>query len=51
MASLRASYEYYLDPSFDPYDYTGYWMDQSQRIGMDQNSRRSWQQEDDAQCI
>lgn len=24
MASLRASYEYYLDPSFDPYDYTGY---------------------------
>ena len=24
MAALRASYEYYLDPSFDPYDYDGY---------------------------
>ena len=24
IAALRASYEYYLDPSFDPYDYNGY---------------------------
>lgn len=25
MAALQASYAYYLDPNFDPYDYTGYW--------------------------
>jgi len=24
MAALKASYEYYLDPNFDPYDYSGY---------------------------
>ena len=24
MEALRSSYEYYLDPNFDPYDYSGY---------------------------
>ena len=24
MAALQASYAYYLDPNFDPYDYSGY---------------------------
>ena len=24
LAALKASYAYYLDPNFDPYDYSGY---------------------------